>query len=68
MKRELAPGAGAVASGPRELPERLVLYDGAVRWLPERDPAGRLCFAPLQGETTAWLRRLPRNPAMSDQV
>jgi len=57
--------AEAVASGPSALPARLVLYDGvcgfcdgAVRWLLEHDPAGRLSFAPLQGETTARLRRL----------
>lgn len=30
--------------------------DGLVRWLIERDPAARLCFAPLQGETAAELR------------
>ena len=57
--------AEALASAPRALPARLVLYDGvcgfcdgAVRWLLARDPAGRLCFAPLQGETAAALRRL----------
>jgi predicted DCC family thiol-disulfide oxidoreductase YuxK len=55
----------------RELPARLVLYDGvcgfcdgAVRWLLEHDPAGNLCFAPLQGETATGLRRLhPEVPA-----
>lgn len=37
--------------------------DGAVRWLMERDPAGRLCFAPLQGETARALRaRHPQIP------
>lgn len=44
-------------------PPRLVLFDGvcrfcdgAVRWLLERDPEGRLRFATLQGETAAALR------------
>jgi predicted DCC family thiol-disulfide oxidoreductase YuxK len=57
--------AEAVASAPRPLPPRLVLFDGvcgfcdgAVRWLLAHDPAGRLGFAPLQGETAARLRRL----------
>jgi predicted DCC family thiol-disulfide oxidoreductase YuxK len=43
--------------------ERLVLFDGvctfcdaSVRWLMERDPAGRLQYAPLQGEAAAALR------------
>lgn len=37
--------------------------DGAVRWLMDRDPAGRLCFAALQGETAAALRaRHPEIP------
>jgi predicted DCC family thiol-disulfide oxidoreductase YuxK len=49
----------------RALPARLVLFDGvcgfcdgAVRWLRAHDPAGRLAYAPLQGETAAALRRL----------
>jgi predicted DCC family thiol-disulfide oxidoreductase YuxK len=57
--------AEAAATVPRVLPSRLVLFDGvcgfcdgAVRWLLEHDPAGRLGFAPLQGETAARLRRL----------
>ncbi len=57
--------AEAIASAPRELPPRLVLFDGvcgfcddAVQWLLAHDPAGRLHFAPLQGETAARLRRL----------
>ena len=62
--------AEALAPAPRALPARLVLYDGvcgfcdgAVRWLLARDPRGRLCFAPLQGETAAGLRRLhPQTP------
>ncbi len=44
--------------------ERLVLFDGvcafcdaSVRWLMERDPCGRLHYAPLQGELAAALRR-----------
>ena len=56
--------AQAIASEPRALPASLVLYDGvcgfcdgAVQWLLAHDPAGRLHFAPLQGETAAWLRR-----------
>lgn len=57
--------AEAVACVPRALPARLVLFDGvcgfcdgAVRWLLEHDPSGRLGFAPLQGETAAAFRRL----------
>ena len=56
--------AEAIASRPRPLPARLVLYDGvcgfcdgAVRWLLAHDPSGRLGYAPLQGETAAALRR-----------
>jgi len=55
----------ALASAPRALPARLVLFDGvcgfcdgAVDWLLEHDRAGKLAFAPLQGETAAMLRRL----------
>lgn len=55
---------------------RLVLYDGVcgfcdglVRWLIERDPEGRLRFAPLQGETAAALReRHPEIPEDLDTV
>ncbi len=46
---------------------RLVLYDGvcglcdrSVQWLLDNDPEGRLCFAPLQGETAAAI--LARHP------
>ena len=68
--------AEAIASEPRALPERLVLYDGvcgfcdgAVRWLLAHDPAGRLHFAPLQGETSAWLRREhPEIPTDHDTI
>jgi predicted DCC family thiol-disulfide oxidoreductase YuxK len=56
--------AEALASAPRALPARLVLYDGvcgfcdrAVRWLIAHDPGDRLSFAPLQGESAAALRR-----------
>jgi predicted DCC family thiol-disulfide oxidoreductase YuxK len=44
--------------------------DGAVRWLMDRDPEGRLRFAPLQGETAAALRaRHPQIPgALSTMV
>jgi predicted DCC family thiol-disulfide oxidoreductase YuxK len=45
------------------LPQRLVLYDGVcgfcdwlVQWLLAKDRDGRLSFAPLQGETAAFLR------------
>lgn len=45
------------------IPPRLVFFDGvcrfcdgAVRWLLERDPEGRLHFAPLQGEAATALR------------
>jgi len=53
------------SSGAGALPdfERLVLFDGvcgfcdgAVRWLMDRDPHGRLRFAPLQGPLAASLR------------
>jgi predicted DCC family thiol-disulfide oxidoreductase YuxK len=41
--------------------------DGAVRWLLARDPARRLRFAPLQGETAAALRmRHPQIPGDLD--
>jgi predicted DCC family thiol-disulfide oxidoreductase YuxK len=56
--------AQAAASEARALPARLVLFDGtcnfcdgAVRWLAAHDPHGRLCFAPLEGETSERLRR-----------
>lgn len=52
---------------------RIVLYDGvcgfcngAVRWLLERDRAGLLRFAPLQGETAAALRR--RHPEIPSEL
>jgi predicted DCC family thiol-disulfide oxidoreductase YuxK len=57
--------AEAVAFAPRTLPARLVLFDGvcgfcdgAVRWLLAHDPAGKLGFATLQGETASKLRSL----------
>jgi len=58
------------------LPPRLVLFDGvcrfcdgAVRWLLDRDPHGRLHFAPLQGETAAALReRHPSIPTDLDSM
>ena len=53
--------------------ERLVLFDGVcafcdrtVRWLMEHDPAGRLRFAPLQGEAAAELRR--RHPQIPRDI
>jgi len=53
--------------------ERLVLFDGvcgfcdaAVQWVIERDPDGRLHFAPLQGETARRLRE--RHPEIPDGV
>lgn len=52
---------------------RLVLYDGLcgfcdgmVRWLLERDPTGRLHYAPLQGETAAALREC--HPEIPDHL
>lgn len=56
--------------------ERLVLFDGvcnvcdgAVRWLLEHDPTGRLHFAALQGETAAALRlRHPEIPHDIDSM
>ena len=58
------------------LPPRIVFFDGvcrfcdgAVRWLLERDPEGRLHFAPLQGETAAALReRHPEFPSDIDTL
>jgi predicted DCC family thiol-disulfide oxidoreductase YuxK len=54
----------------------LVLYDGVcglcngtVQWLLDHDQAGKLQFAPLQGETTAALRaRHPEIPVDLDSV
>jgi predicted DCC family thiol-disulfide oxidoreductase YuxK len=58
--------AGTLPTSPRpDGPpfERLVLFDGvcgfcdgAVQWLMDRDPSGRLRFAPLQGEVAGNLR------------
>jgi len=56
--------------------ERLVLFDGVcgfceglVQWLLERDPDGRLRFAPLQGEAAQRLRgRHPEIPAGVDTL
>ena len=49
---------------PSQRPEHIVLYDGvcglcdrSVRWILRRDERGLLRFAPLQGETTAALRK-----------
>ena len=58
------------------LPPRLVLYDGVcglcdhtVQWLLDHDPQGRLCFAPLQGDTAAQIRaRHPELPHDLDSV
>jgi predicted DCC family thiol-disulfide oxidoreductase YuxK len=65
--------AEAIAPLTRALPPRLVLFDGvcgfcdsAIRWLLARDPAGRLAFAPLQGETAAALRR--RHPEIPSEL
>ena len=67
--------ASAAAPTPARF-ERLVLFDGtcgfcdaSVRWALERDPEGRLCFAPLQGPTAASLRaRHPSFPEGLDSV
>ena len=56
------------------LPERIMFFDGvcafcndAVRRLLDRDPEGRIHFAPLQGETAAALRAADeRFPALED--
>ncbi len=58
------------------LPPRLVLFDGdcavcdaSVRFLLDRDRAGRLHFAPLQGPTAARIRaRHPEWPADLDSL
>jgi predicted DCC family thiol-disulfide oxidoreductase YuxK len=54
-------------------PERIVLFDGvcvfcegAVHWLAERDPQGRLAFAALQGDTAAGLRA--RHPEIPEEL
>ena len=60
----------------QDLPPRLVLFDGVcgfcdrtVAWLIERDPAGRLRFAPLQGETARALRaRHPEIPSEAETL
>jgi predicted DCC family thiol-disulfide oxidoreductase YuxK len=59
-----------------ELPARIVLYDGvcgfcngSVRWLIERDVAGCLNYAALQGDTAAELRtRHPEIPNELDTI
>ena len=58
------------------LPPFIVLYDGvcglcsrAVAWLIARDEERHLAFAPLQGETAAYLRKLhPEIPSDLDSV
>ena len=58
-----------------ELPERLVLYDGAcglcewsVRWLLAHDREGEFRFAPLQGETAAEVRDRHPDESIPDSV
>jgi predicted DCC family thiol-disulfide oxidoreductase YuxK len=53
--------------------EHLILFDGvcnfcdgAVRWVVERDPEARFCFAALQGETAQALRL--RHPEIPDDI
>ncbi len=65
--------AEAIAPLPRALPAQLVLFDGvcgfcdsAIRWLLAHDSAGKLGFAPLQGETAAALRR--RHPQIPSEL
>ena len=58
------------------MPPRLVLFDGVcglcdrtVQWLLDRDPSGKLSFAPLQGEAAATLRaRHPSIPVELETV
>ena len=57
-------------AGPAPAARQLVLYDGecglcarGVRFLLDRDPAGRLTFAPLQGATAAPLYARHHLPA-----
>jgi predicted DCC family thiol-disulfide oxidoreductase YuxK len=68
--------AQAAAASTRPAFERLVLFDGVcgfcdrmVRWLIQRDPQGRLRYAPLQGPTAAALRsRHPQIPGDIDTL
>ena len=45
--------------------EVVVYVIGSVQWFMKNDPQGRLCYAPLQGETAAQVRmehpEIPRN-------
>ena len=57
----------------REAPQRVVFYDGVcgfcdavVAWLLRADRAGRLHYAPLQGETAAAARR--RHPEIPEDL
>jgi predicted DCC family thiol-disulfide oxidoreductase YuxK len=61
-----------VTGGPAIAP-RIVLYDGVcglchrmVRWIMAHDTAGRLHYAPLQGETAARLRAI--HPTIPDDL
>jgi predicted DCC family thiol-disulfide oxidoreductase YuxK len=58
------PGPEAATDPFEQLPPRIVFFDGvcsfcdgAVAWLRDRDPHGRLFFASLQGETARRFRR-----------
>lgn len=71
-----ALNAPSSPSAPTVLPEHLVLYDGlcgfcdvSVQWALTHDPAGKLRFAPLQGETAAAiLAAHPEIPANLDSM
>ena len=70
MTADVAMTAARPTAGPAE---HLMLFDGvcnfcdgAVRWLSDHEAAGRLRFAPLQGETAAALRA--RHPVIPDDI
>ncbi len=59
----MANAATALPDPLADLPQRVVFFDGVcsfcdqtVGWLIERDPAARLRFAPLQGQTAERVR------------
>ncbi|MCH7708936.1 MAG: DUF393 domain-containing protein [Myxococcales bacterium] len=67
VERESGPAAS------RDPREYIVLFDGVcafcdgmLQWLMDRDPQGRLSYAPLQGPTAGAIRR--RHPLIPDDI